>query len=170
MNRVFLYITWAFGLILCFIPYIITSQLYPLKGPEWVETWQVDYTKKRIAYSSGFLVSLVLCAIYVYKTLSTVNKIIFDLLKLKEIIIVFIVIFMASGMFQAIRYSSPLHYFGTATVAALYALGFAGLMTMYHSAKVKDKNKRWLMLLAGAMCIFLSYLILDILNQGYVKH
>jgi len=169
MNRV-LYIVWAFGLTLCFIPYIITSQLYPLKGPEWVETWQADYTKKRIAYSSGFLVSLVLCAIYVYKTLPTVKTICLNLLKLKEIIIVFLVIFLTSGMFQAVRYSSPIHYFGTAIVAALYALGFAGLMTMYQSVKVKDKNKRWLMLLAEAMCIFVGYCILDILNIGYVKH
>jgi len=89
---------------------------------------------------------------------------------MKEIIVIIIVIALLSGIGHTIRYSSPLHYFGTATVAALYALGFAGLMTMYQSVKCKDKNKRWLLLLTGALCVFLSYLILDTLNKGYVRH
>ena len=90
-----------------------------------------------------------------------------DKTKMKEILIIIGVIALLSGILHAIRYSSPLHYFGTATVAALYALGFAGLMTMYQSVKCRSQKKRWLLLLTGAMCLFLSYLILDTLNKSY---
>ncbi|MCK4434025.1 hypothetical protein KAU92_00945 [Candidatus Bathyarchaeota archaeon] len=72
---------------------------------------------------------------------------------MKETLIIIVVIALLSGILHTIKYSSPLHYFGTATIAMLYALGFAGLITMYQSAKCKDNQKRWLMLLIGFLTI-----------------
>jgi len=89
---------------------------------------------------------------------------------MKEIIVVLFIIALLSGIMHTIRYGSILDYLGFFTVAGTYGLGFAGLMTMYQSVKCKTPFKSWLMLLTGATCIFISYLILDTLNILYVKH
>lgn len=86
---------------------------------------------------------------------------------MKEIILILIVIALLSGIIHTIRYSSYVDYIGAITIAAIYGLAFAGLMTMYQSVKCKVPFKAWLMLLTGAMCIFLSYLILEILYKSY---
>lgn len=86
---------------------------------------------------------------------------------MKETLILIVVIALLSGILHALRYSSPLHYFGTATIATLYALGSAGLITMHQSAKVKDKKQRWLMLLVGFLTVFVAYFSLETLFKSY---
>ena len=86
---------------------------------------------------------------------------------MKEILIIIVVIALVSGILHALRYSSPLHYFGTATIASLYGLAFAGLITMYQSARCKDHKKRWLMLFIGFITIFVAYFSLEILYNSY---
>ena len=86
---------------------------------------------------------------------------------MKETLIIILVIALLSGILHAIRYSSPLHYFGTATIATLYALGSAGLLTMHQSAKCRDKKKQWLMLLIGFLTVFVAYFSLETLFKSY---
>jgi len=89
--------------------------------------------------------------------------------KMKEIIVVLFAIALVSGIIHTIRYSSPLHYFGFATIASLYGLAFAGLMTMWQSAKCLNKKKRWLMLFVGFISIFISYFSLEILYPNHMN-
>jgi len=86
---------------------------------------------------------------------------------MKEIIVVLAAIALLSGIIHTIMYSSLLDYLGFFVVASTYGLGFAGLMTMYQSAKCPDKNKRWLLLFTGFTCIFVSYFALEILYNSY---
>jgi len=44
---------------------------------------------------------------------------------MKEILMVIVVIALLSGILHALRYSSPIHYLGTAIIASLYGLAFA---------------------------------------------
>ena len=107
MNRVLLYLAWAFGLALCFTPYLITSQLYQLKGPEWTANWEGSgFAQKRLSHISGFLASIPLSSFYVYVTWGMVKKLAFDLARIQQksiirkmeiIIVLSIVTFVASG-------------------------------------------------------------------------
>ena len=79
---------------------------------------------------------------------------------MKEIILVLAAIIMLTGLVHTLLYSS---FLVNIVIGLTYFLGAYGLWNMYESIKYKNKQKRYIVLFSGAICVLIAYFSLELL-------